>query len=666
MDNYRFSHTPVHRRRNRSLSRSRQEKLRLDSLNEKSMKKNYSNDILITPGPQNNSNFPNRSKKRIRSKMRMMLNYTNKTYSRFPSEKSKGKNDLISNNLTRLRLMHLKNRLINELRNRIRISIEGNNLHFQINTLTIKDFDENDEGLNNITKTALLRANLLHITDHLDSLKISESFMAAAVASKDVSQSVKDRHTQIKGKISDYTKLSEDLNSKIKSIEHNKLANNCKLKLPNFGNNENIDIEQLKLSNSIFDNTNVPLEEWWMKLSNFGQSHKFSEQAFKLAISYLTSNVVFETYYALKDKPLEKILEAFVDRFGPISSINDYLNKLESFERDPGENIASCMVRLEILIDKTQTCVPENQREMRKNILKNQYLLALAHPKAKQKVKNAKHKAYLAGHNLTFDQIFDIVKNAEKYDTNISISAIDAPKQNDNKSIPAFDYNSTNNTRFADKSPLNQRKMRSKRNISKDFHPYKRKVNQFTEYDSFPKASNMPKSNDQYSYSNPNELKTQHNNPQMVWKNPKFMNNFKNYDKKVSFNSDAKSFHRNYNQLSDFQQLNRNQDHNFVKQNLYNNDQFQYHRNFNNDKNNYQNYQNYQNRFNGDRYKYLNNFRKNNDMLKQIAVSSNPKFIQQSIEPLCTLPDCKFTKAHSISQCFSRYPTKGIGGKTGQ
>jgi len=291
--------------------------------------------------------------------------------------------------------------------------------------------DYQEDHMDHSGKLSFLKTKLLYINDHLETLKLNELFLSSICAKPDTNQFTKDRYSQIKAKIENYTKLSNDLTKEIKDIESNKIANEVKLPLPKFGSvdDANINVKNLKLSTITFDGTNGLLEEWWKKLFSYGLAKDFSENAFKFAIGITTSNEPFDIYYAKQNESLQTILDVFVDKYGPILTLQDYLEKLESFQRLPNETISSAMVRLNILIDKTQSSVSPNERELRKILLKDQYIMKLAYPKAQKKVRCAKADAHKYGFSLTFDNVLEIVKDAEKNESSaVSLSAIDVDR----------------------------------------------------------------------------------------------------------------------------------------------------------------------------------------------------------------------------------------------
>ena len=89
----------------------------------------------------------------------------------------------------------------------------------------------------------------MHISNHLETMKLNEMFLAAAASKPEASLQIKERYTKIKEKIKEYSKLLAELEQNIKGIESNQLANERSLQLPKFGNNNHVDVKSLKLTN---------------------------------------------------------------------------------------------------------------------------------------------------------------------------------------------------------------------------------------------------------------------------------------------------------------------------------------------------------------------------------------------------------------------------------
>ena len=305
----------------------------------------------------------------------------------------------------------------------------------------------------------ILRQKHLQITDHLELLVLNEGYYNKIISQQkeQASDETKKRHKELKDKIAEYTKKSAELDKEIKQIEKFKIENQPKLDIPKLGNNDSVNIEHLKLSAVPFDGETdtISLEEWWMKLSTFGSANNFSEKAYKFSISCLTTKEAFQIFYAKKDESLKIILETFVNKYGPLLTLEDYCIKLENLKREPNENIISCMTRVDILIDKTQRNVSDLEQKERKKILRNQYLLKLAYPFAKSKLQMMQDRFLKIGEILSYKQSLEIVENAEKYQSsNLSLSALEMETiQNAEKSNESSDEDmdfTTNGLSFND------------------------------------------------------------------------------------------------------------------------------------------------------------------------------------------------------------------------
>ena len=289
---------------------------------------------------------------------------------------------------------------------------DDNSFEFAINSLTLHDFDTydtfnvNDSHIENLKSNQILFSNTLEILKIIEEIAIDPPYNL-----KFEEESI----NRLQEKIKQREKLVKDLDERIKYHEICKNAYKTSLHIPPLGKNDYVDIKQLALSNIKFSNNiETSLNEWWKKLSIFGFSNNFSEKAYKFSINILTTKEAFDVYYHYKDEPLETILRNFVLMFGPIKGLSDYQNDLQNFERREKENIKACMARLDMLLEKTQVNIPENDRELSKKILKEQYLLKLAHPNAKMKFNRIKDRYRNNGHRLSISECIDIVENLEK------------------------------------------------------------------------------------------------------------------------------------------------------------------------------------------------------------------------------------------------------------
>ena len=236
----------------------------------------------------------------------------------------------------------------------------------------------------------------------------------------------------IEGRIKDLTVETEKEEQKLKNIANLKSEFKEKLPLPTFGTEDNINVETARMAIPCLgmDNSNklyspqinqgaVTLEEFWNKLSLFVEAEGLSEAATKKLFGILMFGEPYRAFFDNKDKPIKDILQILIDRFGSVHTIADKLKALDNMSRGDGEKIQGVMNRCNILVDATKYIVPENEREMRQNVLMTQNLLKLVKPKAKNAILMHRSSAARAGYNLSYKELLNIAIDAERLETGI-------------------------------------------------------------------------------------------------------------------------------------------------------------------------------------------------------------------------------------------------------
>ena len=241
----------------------------------------------------------------------------------------------------------------------------------------------------------------------------------------------------IEGRIKDLTLENEKEEQKLKNIAN--LRSEFKEKLPypaTFGTVNDINIESARLSIPSFGNNNVgnmhdvrmtiasgqttiSLEEFWHKLLEYAESISLTEEATKKLLGMCLFGEPHRVFFDNKNKSLKEMLQILVDRFGAIQNIADKLKALENISRLEGEKIQATMNRCNILVDATKYLVPENEREMRQNVLMTQNLLKLVKPKAKNAILMQRSSAARAGYNLSYKELLNIAIDAERLESGI-------------------------------------------------------------------------------------------------------------------------------------------------------------------------------------------------------------------------------------------------------
>ena len=250
----------------------------------------------------------------------------------------------------------------------------------------------------------------------------------------------------IEGRIKDLTLENEKEEQKLKNIAN--LRSEFKEKLPypaTFGTVNDINIESARLSIPSFGNNNVgnmhdvrmtiasgqttiSLEEFWHKLLEYAESISLTEEATKKLLGMCLFGEPHRVFFDNKDKSLKEMLQILVDRFGAIHTIADKLKALENISRLEGEKIQATMNRCNILVDATKYLVPENEREMRQNVLMTQNLLKLVKPGAKNAIVAHRASAARAGYNLSYKELLNIAIDVERMESGNEYSAFPAIK----------------------------------------------------------------------------------------------------------------------------------------------------------------------------------------------------------------------------------------------
>ena len=86
------------------------------------------------------------------------------------------------------------------------------------------------------------------------------------------------------------------------------------------------------------------------------------------------------------DMPTLEKLKGLLTLFFKGPSISDRLKQLIDFKRGESETLESAILRLGILIDKTQMIFPPQQRESRREIFISTAISRLSHPLVRSKI----------------------------------------------------------------------------------------------------------------------------------------------------------------------------------------------------------------------------------------------------------------------------------------
>ena len=101
---------------------------------------------------------------------------------------------------------------------------------------------------------------------------------------------------------------------------------------------------------------------------------------------------------------LEK-LQGLLTIFFKGPSISDRLRQLKDFQREESESLESTILRLSLLLDKTETLFPLQHRESRREVFISNAISRLSHPLVRSKVERFKKEVFMSRRFLSSDQL---------------------------------------------------------------------------------------------------------------------------------------------------------------------------------------------------------------------------------------------------------------------
>ena len=273
-----------------------------------------------------------------------------------------------------------------------------------------KDTEIKSVHNNNTDTTKAKLLNLKYVKNNTENLIIAlknqtsdeaiQKLREATIQVKELEKEIEDEET----KLSNIYKLQDEFKEK--------------LILPKFGNNDKYDPECAYLSCNTFigKDDKVTLNQFWNKLLCFSETNQLSELAVKQLLSCLLNGPAHSTYVDHKDKGLTVIVQALIDRYGSLLTIEDKLRELDDITRKPSEKLQSIMARISSLIDSTQYFYDPSERESRRKLVLFDKLLNVVEPSIKNKLISERVKAARCGYILDYKQLFNLAKDLENQD----------------------------------------------------------------------------------------------------------------------------------------------------------------------------------------------------------------------------------------------------------
>ena len=212
--------------------------------------------------------------------------------------------------------------------------------------------------------------------------------------------------------------LAETLDKAIKRQKELLAVQEHKLELPTFGEEDDVDLKQLRLHVPCFDPTltSVEFKHFWMKLKGFAEYRNYSEKGIKDALHNLLQGTAFEYFCGVMQKPLKQILEGLEMAFHCHETIEDLMVQLDTKKRQPGQTITNFMVEVGQLLVATQYARPDNP-DMNKgyeNAILHIKLMENCSEAARKAIKEAETKANQEGRGpLKYKDLLLIARDVE-------------------------------------------------------------------------------------------------------------------------------------------------------------------------------------------------------------------------------------------------------------
>ena len=86
-------------------------------------------------------------------------------------------------------------------------------------------------------------------------------------------------------------------------------------------------------------------------------------------------------------------------------TVSDRLRQIKEFERGISESLESAILRLTLLLDKTEMLFPRKHRETRREIFVSNAISRLSHPLVRPKVERFKRELFMSRRFLSNDQL---------------------------------------------------------------------------------------------------------------------------------------------------------------------------------------------------------------------------------------------------------------------
>ena len=262
-------------------------------------------------------------------------------------------------------------------------------------------------------KAENIKARLINLHYSNEMFQALRTSMMAQEQKDDIPQKLQ----EVNNKITEIEKLIKDNDTKLEQIAKLKQQNTDHLEPIKLGKTVKINVEE---ANAYLPNFNgndkgnsVSFSEFHRKLTTYSEVNDLSEIAIKSLLSCKLQGAPHSEYFEHREKSLKDILQVLHDRFGTAITMADRIRMLETIKRDKEESIASCMNRVEVLIDKTKNQAQKDDQETRRRILLTENLRKLCSKNARNAIMQKQSNAGENGFLLNYKDMLKIAKETE-------------------------------------------------------------------------------------------------------------------------------------------------------------------------------------------------------------------------------------------------------------
>ena len=184
------------------------------------------------------------------------------------------------------------------------------------------------------------------------------------------------------------------------------------IEMPNFGSTDLVDMKVLQ-SLPKYDpaRNDITLHQFWLKITQFINLSKTSEEATKCILIYLLEGSALDTFEMNKEKSIKEIIKMLNENFGGMPTKMEYEEQMNKFSRRPDESIRSAMNRFEYIIKKLY--MNEKDMEQIVEMRCKETVKQIAGFEAKERLERAEMEARANGAELNFKDRLNIIAMEE-------------------------------------------------------------------------------------------------------------------------------------------------------------------------------------------------------------------------------------------------------------